>query len=70
MIIDRHKFTVCKTYFFLLPSIQIITDGFYPCMVKRTHTFVCAIELDWLVFHYALTITKRRNKNDKTSDKK
>ena len=54
MIIKR--FDICKSYFFILPSIQIITN---PILIHRDTKYKFGIDIDWLCFHFSITV--RRN---------
>ena len=52
----RTHFDICKNYFFILPSIQIITSDMHPYPTG----FTWGMSVDWLCFH--LSVSFKGNK--------
>ena len=50
------RFDICKSYFFILPSVQIITTP--PKLRHKDSEYRCSIEIDWLCFHLNFNILK------------
>lgn len=51
----RINFDICKEYFFILPSIQIITSKIHPYPTG----FIWGIDFDWLCFHLNISFRKK-----------
>ena len=54
------RFDICKSYFFILPSVQIITTP--PKLRHKDSEYKCSIEIDWLCFHLNFNILKKIKK--------
>ena len=53
------KFDICKEYFFIFPSIQVITSRQHKAFYKTG--FIVAFDIDWLVFHLNFKVVAKEN---------
>ena len=58
-------FSIEKSYFFILPSIQIITSKVHPFSVSSKDIFKWGIDVDCLCFHLSMSFRKKGDKNGK-----